>query len=144
PDERDAPGDGPGQDGRRRDGRGHRLPAEPAPGGRGERPRRAQRPVPRPGPPADDPVRRAARGGPGDRRPIPRPGGPEQDCLPVRVEGGHGGGGGPGWRVARRDVWRVGLASSPTLIPLPLRTALIWRTRLAWPRVLSWRCRWSA
>ena len=38
PDHRDAPGARPGQDGRRRDGRGDRLPAQPAARGGGERP----------------------------------------------------------------------------------------------------------
>ena len=61
PDHRDPPGARPGQDGRRRDGRGDRLPAQPAGRGGGERPGRAERPVPGAGPAADHPVRGPAR-----------------------------------------------------------------------------------
>ena len=64
PDHRDPPGRRPGQDGRRHHGRGHRLPAEPAAGGRRERPDRHNDQFLALGLEPDHAVRRPARGGP--------------------------------------------------------------------------------
>ena len=58
--------------------------------GRGERPRRPQRPVPRARPRAHHPLGGAADRGPGDRRQVRRPGRPAQDHRPLRLEGRHG------------------------------------------------------
>jgi UDP-sulfoquinovose synthase len=58
--------------------------------GIGERPLRAQRPVPRARPAADHPVRGAARGGHRGRREVRGPCRPHQDRRPVGVEGRHG------------------------------------------------------
>ncbi len=90
PDHRDPPGPGPGQDGGRRDGRGDRLPAQPAGRGGGERPRRAERPVPGAGPAADHPVRGPARRGHRHRQALRAPGRPLQDHRSFGLEGRHG------------------------------------------------------
>ena len=71
-------------------GGGHRLPAQPAGRGGGERPRRAQRPVPRPRPRAHHAVGGAAVGGQGDRRQVRRPRRPAQDHRPLGLEGRDG------------------------------------------------------
>src|SRR6202046_4138948 len=77
----------------------HRLPPQPAGRGGGERPRRPQRPVPRPGPGAHHPVGGAAVGGQGDRRQVRRPRRPAQDHRPLHLEGRDG-------NLPRPDVGR--------------------------------------
>ncbi len=90
PDHRGAPRRRAGQAGRGRDRGGHRVPAEPAAGGGGERAGGPQRPVPGPRPEADHAVGGPARGVQGHRRPLPAPGRPDQDRGPLGLAGRHG------------------------------------------------------
>ena len=94
PDHRDPPGARPGQDDRRHDRHRDRLPAQPAAGGGRERAVRPQRPVPGPGPQADDPVRGPARGGAPRSR-------PSTGTVPTRPRSSPGRCGARAWRPPR-------------------------------------------
>ena len=108
----DLPGPRPGQDDQRHDRDRSRLPAQPAARGGRERAQRAQRPVPRARPEADDAVRGPAGGDHPDRRQIQAPGGPAQDHRPLGLASWHGDLGRPDGRGARRRLVAGGSLSS--------------------------------
>ena len=101
PDHRDAPGARIGQAGRRHRGRRDRLPAQPAARSRRERPRGAQRPVPRPRAAAHHAVRGPAGGVHADRRQVQEPGRSDEDHRAFGLAGRHGDLGRPAHRAPR-------------------------------------------